>query len=323
MSYLQNIFLEFNENITISESYKHKIRRGRNTLREKINGGFLNDGHKKPEHLTQGSYAMHTALLPEDGEDFDLDSGIYLKDYDTEQIYWPSTIEVHKQILSYVSGHTNCIIDKDTCVRVDYQDNYHIDLPIYIIGLDKQNDEVAYLAHKINGWIISDPKAFRDWFNNNVKISDDKVVRRIVKYIKKWSKNKNINLPGMAISILVVECYEKADNDPDVLFKVLTNIYDRLEDNFSCRKPIRPLEEDLLEKYSFQDEQEILKELKEFKDLLHESIYISENEKMSTDILSEIFGSKFPIGDSDVKNINILTQTDVPEKIGLKNRHYA
>jgi len=63
--------------------------------------------------------------------------------------------------------------------------------------------------------------------------------------------------------------------------------------------------------------------LKEFKDLLHESIYISENEKMSTDILSEIFGSKFPIGDSDVKNINILTQTDVPEKIGLKNRHYA
>ncbi len=112
---------------------------------------------------------MKTAIMPVGEDEFDLDNGVYLQGYSYNQDEWPVTQTVHTWVKDAVTGHTsNAPIDKNTCVRVVYEDKYHIDLPIYIMGENDDGDSIAYLAHKSKGWIESDPKAFTDWFQGYV-----------------------------------------------------------------------------------------------------------------------------------------------------------
>lgn len=324
MNDLSGLFKKFNENISLTDTYKKKIRTGRDAIRTKIDNYFVDEGLKKPKHHTQGSYPMHTAILPLDDEDFDLDNGVYLQGYEEDQTSWPLVSDVHKLVEKAVEGHTKDISDKDTCVRVSYQDKYHIDLPIYIMGKDDDGEKAAFLAHKTKGWIISDPKAFRVWFNKGVQESEDNRLRRIVKYFKQWIHLNDINISGMAITILASEQFTAEEDDAQTLLKVTTDILDKLETDFECFKPVRPKDEDLLSGIDYFQQDSILKSIRNLKDKLAESIFESENEKDSSMILRDLFGSdRFPLGDSAKKNTNEYLETDSPEKIGKKNRHYA
>lgn len=80
---------------------------------------------------------MKTTVNPINGNEYDLDDGVYLSGYsDVDQDSWPSPSTVHSWIKSAVDGHTQkSPVDKDTCVRVVYEAGYHIDYPIYIIKM--------------------------------------------------------------------------------------------------------------------------------------------------------------------------------------------
>ncbi len=68
-------------------------------------------------------------------------------------------------------------------------------------------DDVAYLAHKTKGWIVSDPKAFKDWFIKKVQDNDEQL-RRVVKYMKAWKEYKEVPLKGIGITILAANNFE-------------------------------------------------------------------------------------------------------------------
>ena len=164
---LNKLFLDFHDEISLTKTYKEKITKGRDALRNKIDNKFEEKGRKKPQHCTQGSYAMKTAIMPLDNDEFDLDNGVYLRGYSTDQDDWPATQTVHTWVKEAVEKHTsNSPIDKNTCIRVVYEDKYHIDLPIYIMGENSAGDSIAYLAHKSKGWIESDPKALQLGFRD-------------------------------------------------------------------------------------------------------------------------------------------------------------
>ena len=132
---LNKLFLGFYDEISLTKTYKEKITKGRDALRNKIGDKFEEKGRKKPQHCTQGSYAMKTAIMPLDNDEFDLDNGVYLRGYSTDQDDWPATQTVHTWVKEAVEKHTsNSPIDKNTCIRVVYEDKYHIDLPMYIMG---------------------------------------------------------------------------------------------------------------------------------------------------------------------------------------------
>lgn len=323
MNKLEELFVKFNKNISLTDSYKKKIRTGRDSVRTKINNHFEKEVGIVPVHYTQGSYAMHTAIMPLANEDFDLDNGVYLQGYDKNRDDWPNSSKVHQLVIEAVEGHTKETIDKETCVRVVYQDNYHLDLPIYIIGEDDEGEEAAYLAHKQDGWVISDPKAFRNWFNEATKQVPSGSLRRSVKYLKQWAHQNEIDIPGMAISILVSENFSDEKEDALTLLKIVTDIHDKLVDDYSCYKPVRPTTEDLFSKHSYNDQLTNLNQLKTLKDRLAFAIYDSENQYEASLILKEIFGDgRFPIGSKEILN-NKFLKTSEPEKVGKKNRHYA
>lgn len=319
---LNALFLDFCDEITLTKTYKNKITTGRNALRKKIGNKFDEKDRKTPKHCTQGSYAMHTAIMPLEEDEFDLDNGVYLQGYLVDQDEWPSTQTVHSWVKDAVDGHTsNTPIDKNTCVRVIYEDKYHIDLPIYIMGEDEGKNEVAYLAHKTKGWVKSDPKAFTKWFQGYVN-DNGQQVRHIVKYLKAWKDYKNIDIKGMAITILVCENLGLTDNREDVsLLDTVTNIIDTIEDNFHCFKPVTPTDEDLFENVSETTKSSIITGFKNLKNKLDKAIYEKKNEKEATDLLKKMFGERFPDGEEADKSIYEKTAT--PIKLGKEDSHFA
>lgn len=265
---------------------------------------------------------MRTAIMPIEDDEFDLDNGVYLKGYSIEQDEWPSTQTVHIWVKDAVDGHTsNSPIDKNTCVRVVYEDKYHIDLPIYIMGENSDGNSIAYLAHKSKGWIESDPKAFTSWFQEFVN-DNGQQIRCMVKYLKAWKDYKNIDIKGMAITILVCNNFSVTANRDDLsLLDTVTNILDSLEDSFHCYKPVTSTDEDLFADISETSKNSILNGLNNLKRKLDVAINEKNNEKEATDILRKVFGDRFPDGE-DV-NKDISEKTVAPIKLGNEDCHFA
>ena len=318
MGSLSKLFLDFHDENSLTKTYKEKITKGRDALRNKIGNKFEEKGRKKPQHCTQGSYAMKTAIMPLDGDEFDLDNGVYLRGYSTDQDDWPAAQTVHTWVKEAVEKHTsNSPIDKNTCIRVVYEDKYHIDLPIYIMGENSAGDSIAYLAHKSKGWIESDPKAFTAWFQGYVN-ENGQEIRRMVKYLKAWKDYKNIDIKGMAITILVCNNFSVTEKRDDLsLLDTVTNIIDSLEDSFHCYKPVTPTDEDLFADVSETSKNEILKGLNNLKKKLDAAINEKSNEKDATDILQKVFGERFPTGEDADKDI--AESTAGPIKLGKIN----
>ncbi len=319
---LNNVFLDFNNEITLTKEYKDKITKGRDALRKKVGDNFVEKNRKRPKHCMQGSYTMNVAIMPLEGEDFDLDNGVYLQGYGNDKSSWPSTATVHSWITDAVKGHTSKEpIDKNTCVRIIYVDSYHIDLPIYILGTDEKENNIAYLAHKSKGWIESDPKAFTDWFQGVVN-DNGQVVRHLVKYLKAWKEYKGIDIPGMAVSILVCNHLSITEEREDIsLLDTITNIIDELNDSFACYKPVTPTDEDLFSSCSETRKYSVINGLTILKNKIHKAIYEEKNEKKATEILQGVFGDRFPEGED--KDKSVFDRTSSPVQLGGEDIHFA
>ncbi|MCQ4924952.1 hypothetical protein NE686_17765 [Tissierella carlieri] len=299
MCNLHEQFGDFHDNISLSNTKKEDLRRGRDALRQKVRNYFKEKDMKIPDFCGQGSFMMKTVVNPIGDNEYDIDDGIYLKGYQDTDEDWPATSTVHSWIKKAVENHTSePPQDKNTCIRVIYAKNYHIDLPSYII-----KDDVAYLAHKAKGWIESDPKAMTDWFINENKDTGDQL-RRVVKYIKAWKDyqnkdSKQVDLCGLAITILAANnFYYESGRDDKSLLGTLTSIIDELESDFVCNKPVTPKDEDLFEGFSSTKQTNILSKLKSFRDTLEAAID-EDNEKKACEKLRGKLGERFPEGEDN------------------------
>ena len=291
---LNDLFIKFDSNITLSASRKADLMRGRDALRNKIASNFLELKMQRPKFCGQGSYSMKTTIKSLPDSEYDLDDGVYLQGYSGQSMsQWPSTNQVHSWVKDAVSDHTASeSVDKCTCVRVIYAGDYHIDLPIYIM-----NNDIAYLAHKNQGWTESDPKAFTNWFLSEIKKSSEQV-RRMVKYLKAWKDYKEIDLNGISITVLVARnAYIYNARDELAFLGTVTNIIDNLKMSFSCYKPVNPYE-NLLANYDSNAAQKVIDSLVSLKNNIEEAINES-NEKAASDLLKNSFGNRIPTGSVD------------------------
>lgn len=290
MADLNALFQIFDDNISLSRTQDDKLRQGRDALRDIIKKWFTDNDKPQPKFCWQGSFAMKTTVNPILGE-YDLDDGVYLSGYENKPIStFPTPDTVHSWIKNATSRHTKEEpIDKKSCVRVVYQAGYHIDYPIYI-----DNSEKNYLATTNEGWIISNPTEFVNWFVEKVKNSDEQL-RRIVKYIKAWKDYNNIDLKGVEITILAANnYYEFEGHDENSLRETITRMLVSLTINFVCQRPVEPYE-NLFEGKSQAQKDEILSKLQLLKEKLDKSISEEDEEKASKYMI-EIFGDRFPKG---------------------------
>ena len=297
MAKINNLFQTFHDNISLSNNQIDNLRTGRDALRDIIRDWFDDNDKQKPHFCWQGSFAMKTTVSPINGGEYDLDDGVYLSGYSEKEISdWPATSTVHNWIKSAVTGHTKeDPVDKNTCVRVIYTKGYHIDYPIYI-----EKGDIAYLAHKRDGWIESDPKAFKEWFLEKVQTHGEQL-RRLTKYMKAWKDYKEIPLKGIEITILVAENFiEYEGRDEKSLCETVKNILAVLKANFTCKKPVSPYE-DLFREVSKTKKDSILSGLETLSTKLDLAVS-TDDPKTASEYMIEMFGNRFPMGKEIKKN---------------------
>lgn len=308
MANLHNLYLKFNEKITLTSTSCAKLRTSRNALRSDIKKWFSDHDKVQPKFCWQGSFSMKTVINQLDNGEYDLDDGVYIQNYDDcEQKDWPTPNTVHQWIKKAVDRRTKADAkDKNTCVRVTYAGGYHIDLPIYIMDGD-----TAFLAHKSDGWIESDPKAFKDWFINKVKDENNgEQLRRLVKVLKAWKDYTGVDLKGVELTILATNAFEQYDNRDDKSFRnTVRNIIEILEDDFTCIKPVAP-GEDLFERFDENQQDKIIQAFKDLKEEMDNALN-EENEEKASEYLIDVFGSRFPKGTSKSSNCSRVSTQGV------------
>jgi hypothetical protein len=291
MSNCHDLFDNFHEKIYLHSDSKKTLRKSRNAIRNKIIKHF-NEVLKisQPKFYGQGSYMMNTTVTPIDGE-YDIDDGIYLQHLNgvTEKD-WPTPTKVHNWIVDAVDGHTTTPpVDKNTCVRVIYKSEYHVDLPIYVMSGDHPK-----LSHKSKGWIDSDPKLLTDWFNGKASERGEQL-KRIVRYFKAWKdfKDGDPKLPsGMILTILAENYFVADDNDDASLAATAKSIHDNLSSVFSLIRPVFPSEE-LISDWSTTRQDNFLTKLNYLIKKAAEALE-TEDKTTASQKWIKVFGSRFP-----------------------------
>jgi len=318
MANLNSIFQKFNKSIRLPEDKRVELIVVRDNLRKRIIVGFqlasqdFTHNHEI-DFRSQGSFVMDTIIKPE-RDDYDIDDGFYiigtLSHYNR-----PTPAQFHAWVIQALDkDHDDIeeIIDKTTCVRVKYKDGFHVDIPIYYAD----NFESPELADIKDGWILSHPLEFIDWFEsiiasgfqkrflleaklypefekwaNDIRKTDHQL-RRIVRYLKAWADLRREEMPcGIIMTILAANNYSPHERDDISLKETLVNIKASLNKKIECLRPTTPAGEDLLAGYKNQTA--FMKYLNYFID--HAKSALSEpNEKIACGHWNKVLGKRFP-----------------------------
>lgn len=279
-----DIFVMFNDNISIPKNKIRKLIQSRKALQKKIVDYFRLLGNVPlPKFYIQGSYKMGTMVVTKDGT-YDVDLGVYFL---TKPKVEPFTLQ--KWVLESLIGHTiGGVQHRKKCVRVIYQGDFDIDLPVYYKA---PNDKHPYLAAK-NDWIESDPKELCDWFE--ARIDRDNQLVRVVKYFKVWADNKSRKMPsGIAFTVWVANYYKVKTRDDIAFYETAKAIKESFWWSIVCENPATP-QDDLVAKLSSDQKAA-------FEDELDKMIKGCEDALRSTNLTEaarswrKIFGNRFPV----------------------------
>ncbi len=334
MANLHDTFTEFDDIIKLNSKKKSSLRTSRNEIRKDIEKYF---NEKRDKHSVsfkgQGSFMMGTTIKPLSNE-FDLDDGVYIFGKEMDR---PTPQTAHNWILDAVKDRTSSdSIDKNTCVRVIYKSDYHVDLPIYYKVVKSNDefsldDEIPELAHLSKGWIESDPYAFKKWFDEQCK--DKPQLKRIVRYLKAWSDkkqddNSSLRFPsGMIFTILASNNLVENKRDDIALLETLKKIQKEIDDTrfnyayFECYRPTVDENENLLDKYSANTTKDnFLNALDSFIKSGDQAIEL-ESKKDACAKWQKHLGNRFPCSAIKEESSNLSAKVfSNPDQIGFDNK---
>jgi hypothetical protein len=187
---IQKQFDEFHSNIKLDEDdEKAKLREKRDTLLKALRAN-LDDDVPAFDDFHQGSYSMHTGVVPLDGN-YDIDVGLI---FDCKRDKYPDPVKLKKKVRGALDTNGRTVVIRRPCVTVNYVSGgktlYHVDLAIYA----KRDDSTLDLAKgKENSeqskrvWEQSDPKEITRLICGAFSDKDDLAqYRRCIRYMKRW-----------------------------------------------------------------------------------------------------------------------------------------
>ncbi len=307
-------FRTFNGAIRLSDARREELRASRNAIRDTILAQFKTNGVSvMPAFRSQGSFVMDTIINPVYEEEFDLDMGVYFIG-DQAPDERPTPEAFHMAILDAVKDQTHEVFDKDTCVRVRYVRQYHVDLPIYYRSYTHPE-----LAHKKNGWIWSNPLEFIEWFEGraqsgfqidymlqeslrpdfeqwkeDIRKNDDQL-RRMVRYAKAWADEQGkADMPaGVCLTILVANNFVRDGNDDAAFLRTTQRMLQTLNVQFECLRPTTPQGEDLFASYTEEQQQYFMDRLRALVNDGERALNADMNHE-SCALWRKHFGTRFP-----------------------------
>jgi len=245
------------QEVTLAKTDQSAMHDRRDNGRVRLRTGLEAEGHPLPTEIaSQGSYQMRT-MVQDAENDYDIDDGAYFAKEDLvngkgEELSAPQARERVRQALARDKRLDSPATCRRNCVRQNYPEGYHIDVPVYRILVDDEDDETYELASG-DSWIASDARAVTHWFNSEVMRlnsegalkqgeDDGSRLRRVTKLTKKFSRRskswKRHTTSGICISKLVLDHYDASDGDDQALRNTWKNIADALSKSTRVEHPI-------------------------------------------------------------------------------------
>lgn len=163
------------------------------------------------EYFHQGSYSMHTGVVPLDGN-YDIDVGII---FDCKRDKYADPVELKKKVHDALSRYGRTVSIRRPCVTVNYLRNgepqYHVDLAIYV----KRDDGLLDLAKGKESsegdkrvWEVTDPKKLTELICKRFDAAADRdQYRRCIRYLKRWRDVKFSSGAPLSIALTVAAYY--------------------------------------------------------------------------------------------------------------------
>lgn len=314
MAAIQSKFDEFHSKIKLDdEDGGAKLRQKRETLVADLKANLAEDVPSFT-YFNQGSYAMNTGNVPNDGN-YDIDVGLI---FDCKRDKYKDPVDLKKKVRDALMRPNRTVTIRRPCVTVTYLKNgeaeYHVDLAIYV----KRDDDALDLAMgKENSaddkrvWQVSDPQGLTSKINNRFKEQEAAQFRRCIRYMKRWRDHKFSN-GGAPLSIaLTVAAYnwfqpykELSGNFVDlVALKNLTNAMlnkftiiwceETFADRLCVELPVAP-KSDLMEKLTNAQ----MATFKERLTALRDELVAAEKDSLPEEACKRMqkqFGDDFPV----------------------------
>lgn len=245
-----------NVRVFVDDDSLQTARDRRDANRKRLKNGLSTNEDPQPdEFVQQGSYAMHT-MVQSEVESSDIDDGVVFSrsalkgNRDGDKTANDAKGMVCKALSAKDEFNTQPEVRRN-CVRVYYNDGFHVDIPVYRTYEEdgKTKKELA----SAGDWKTSAPEDITHWFKDAVTskspdISNGRQLRRIVRLLKYWSKSRSSwAMPsGFIISVLTEEIYPHqgwADRDDQGLLGVMRGIRNRLLFGERVYRPVDPREE--------------------------------------------------------------------------------
>jgi hypothetical protein len=256
--------MAYDANAHLLAFYKDRVRVGqdlldtalqrRNANRDRLKAGLEKDGDPKPtEFVSQGSYAMET-MIQSESEASDIDDGaVFSKESlkgDRAGDKAPADAkEMVRKAVSLNAGFKTAPEIRRNCVRVFYNDGFHVDIPVYRTW---EENGVTHKQLASTDWVDSAPEDITEWFRGIVGKSPDtadgRQLRRVVRLLKFWSKSRlTWTMPsGFVLTVLVDESYPTAgweNRDDMALLQVMRSIHNQRQFSQSVYRPVAPRDE--------------------------------------------------------------------------------
>lgn len=264
------------------------------------------------EEINQGSYSMKT-IIQHSKNDYDIDVGIVFKEEDLKSKGKNNPLKIRQYITDLMEDERfNTQPDcKKNCVRIHYNDGYHIDIPIYREFKNDSNETIQELAS--SEWEESNPKSINKWFKEQKK--DKSELKRLVQLMKKWARSrKSWNLPsGLILTILTDEKYVKVTTRLDERFYwTLKSLYQRLKNDKKVCNPTNGDEITLSDKHKKKVEN-LYDRLNEMFDV-NGNVNLSELETTQDKKKALLIWKKFFKDDFFDKQIQVGNESEIVEK---------
>lgn len=223
----------YGEYVVLPQEKKNELFRKRDLNIKRLRDGLkeYNDekgtNYQLKDHVVQGSVAMSTVIQSEE-HDYDIDVAII---FDKDNLP-EGTTATKNMVVDALKRKTAQFATepeaKTNCVRIQYQDNYHVDFAIYRRWKDKDGN--FQYEHCGSEWRRRDPRAITQWFNERNEKHNYRL-REVVRLLKMFCKSRNHwRMPsGLILTVLAEEqvgefCgYERMDERFYYTIKAIRN----------------------------------------------------------------------------------------------------
>lgn len=244
---LSSKFNEFyNDYVVLSRSVQTELYEKKDLNIQRLKNGLKeynednNTMYEIVETCVQGSVAMST-VIQNDKKDYDIDVAVV---FDKDALADKGARATRNMVADALRRKTKQFNAepevKTSCIRVKYEDGYHIDFAVYRRTRNAYDDGWEY-EHAGTDWTKRDLKGLTTWFSEQNDSTDGKL-RKVVRLSKMFCKSRDswVNIPsGLIQTVLcdekIQDYYERTD---ELFYYTMEQIVNRLETNINVAAPV-------------------------------------------------------------------------------------